>query len=302
MLLASIPSPADNAIEIGPLTLRLYGALIALGVVAAVVITQRRWAARGHDPDQIMTVAMWAVPFGVVGARLYHVITDNERFRGNWLEALEVWSGGLGIWGAISGGALGAVIAARRHDMPMLELADAVAPGLLVAQAIGRLGNWFNQELFGRPTDLPWGLEIDPENRPAEYADVETFHPTFLYEALWNLGLAALLVFVAPRVLRLRPGSVFALYVVGYTFGRLWIELVRIDPASEVLGQRVNVWVSLLVLAGGLAAFFYLQRRGDPEGDDLDGDRDRGDDAEAVDVDVDLRDDDLDSEATEPTP
>lgn len=290
MLFASIPSPSDNVIEIGPLDLRVYGALIALGVVAAVLITQRRWAARGHDPDEITTVAMWAVPFGIVGARVYHVITDNERFRGNWGEAFEIWSGGLGIWGAISGGALGAVIAARRHDMPMLELADAVAPGLLVAQAIGRLGNWFNQELFGRPTDLPWGLEIDPEHRPAEYAEFETFHPTFLYEALWNLGVAALLVFVAPRVLRLRPGSVFALYVVGYTLGRLWIELVRIDPASEVLGQRVNVWVSLLVMAGGIVAFVWLQRRGEPEIAPADGE-----------VDVDLSDDDLDNEASEPT-
>ncbi|MEM8904968.1 MAG: prolipoprotein diacylglyceryl transferase [Actinomycetota bacterium] len=263
-VLASIPSPGDNAIDLGPLSLRAYGILIALGVVAAVWLTQRRWAARGHDPDQITTVAMWAVPFGVVGARIYHVITDNERFRGNWGEAFEIWSGGLGIWGAIAGGAVGAMIAARRTGISMLELADAVAPGLLVAQAIGRLGNWFNQELFGRPSDLPWALEIDPEHRPAEYLDVETFHPTFLYEALWNLAVAAFLIFVAPRVFRhARDGAIFALYVVGYTFGRLWIELVRIDPASEVLGQRVNVWVSLLVMAGGLVAFLRLRR--DPE-------------------------------------
>ncbi len=258
---ASIPSPSSNAIELGPFSIRAYGLLIALGVVAAVWITQRRWAAKGHDPEQITTMALWAVPAGIIGARLYHVITDNQRFRGNWLEAFEIWSGGLGIWGAIAGGAVGAVIAARRHDMPMGELADAVAPGLLVAQAIGRLGNWFNQELFGRPSDLPWAVEIDPEHRPAEYLDVETFQPTFLYEALWNLFIAALLVFVAPRFLRhARPGAVFALYVVGYTFGRLWIELVRIDPASEVLGQRVNVWVSLLVMAGGLVAFLRLRR------------------------------------------
>ncbi|MEO1062741.1 MAG: prolipoprotein diacylglyceryl transferase [Actinomycetota bacterium] len=259
-VIASIPSPGSNSIELGPLSLRAYGLLIAIGVVAAVWLTQRRWAAKGHDPEQITTMAMWAVPFGVVGARIYHVITDNERFRGNWAEAFEIWSGGLGIWGAIAGGAVGAMIAARRNDMPMAELADAVAPGLLVAQAIGRLGNWFNQELFGRPSDLPWALEIDPEHRPAEYLDVETFHPTFLYEMIWNLAVAAFLIFVVPRILpRLRDGGVFALYVVGYTFGRLWIELVRIDPASEVLGQRVNVWVSLLVMAGGLVAFWRLR-------------------------------------------
>ncbi len=262
-VLASIPSPSSNAIELGPFSLRAYGILIALGVVAAVWITQRRWAAMGHDPEQITTIAMWAVPAGVIGARIYHVITDNQRFRGNWLEAFEVWSGGLGIWGAIAGGAVGALYAAKRNDMPMAELADAVAPGLLVAQAIGRLGNWFNQELFGRPSDLPWALEIDVEHRPAEYLEFETFHPTFLYEALWNLTVAALLVFVVPRVLRhARPGAVFALYVVGYTFGRLWIELVRIDPASEVLGQRVNVWVSILVMVGGVIAFLRL--RGGP--------------------------------------
>lgn len=262
MLIASIPSPGTDALELGPLTLRLYGALIALGIVAAVTITQRRWSARGHSPDDITAVAVWAVPFGVVGARLYHVITDNERYRDNWLEAFEIWSGGLGIWGAIAGGALGVIIAARRLSMPLLELADAVAPGLLVAQAIGRLGNWFNQELFGRPTDLPWALEIDPEHRPAEYADVATFHPTFLYEALWNLALAGALIWLLPRVWpQRRPGTTFALYVVGYTFARLWIELVRIDPASEVLGQRVNVWVSLLVMVGGLVAVVRLQRR-----------------------------------------
>ncbi|MEM9035307.1 MAG: prolipoprotein diacylglyceryl transferase [Actinomycetota bacterium] len=262
MLLASIPSPATNALELGPLTLRIYGALIAVGIVAAVLISQRRWAARGHSPDDITSIAMWAVPFGVIGGRLYHVITDNEKYRGNWIEALEIWSGGLGIWGAIGGGALGAMIAARRMGLPLLDLADTIAPALLVAQAIGRFGNWFNQELFGRPTDLPWGLEIDPENRPAEFADVETFHPTFLYEAIWNLGLAALLIFVLPRVWPGRkPGSTIALYVVGYTIGRLWIELVRIDPASEVLGQRVNVWVSLLVMASGLVALVWLQRR-----------------------------------------
>lgn len=253
VVVASIPSPGSNALEIGPLKLNAYGLMIALGVVAAVWLCQRRWAARGHDPEDIIAIAMVAVPAGVVGARIYHVITDNERYRDNWLEAFELWNGGLGIWGGVAGGVLGAYFVIARRGLPFLELLDVAAPALPLAQAIGRLGNWFNQELFGRPTDLPWGLEIDLEHRPVEYLEYETFHPTFAYEALWNLLLVAYLLTLGTRVAeRLGPGRLFAQYVVGYTLGRLWIELVRIDPASELWGQRVNVWTSLVVMAAGL--------------------------------------------------
>lgn len=259
-MLASIPSPGDNVISLGPLDLRAYGILIALGALTAVWLTQRRYEAAGGDPLRIQRLAMWAIPAGIIGARAYHVATDFDRFRDDFWEAFRIWGGGLGIWGAISAGALVGWWLANREGWDKANMLDAAAPAIPLAQAIGRLGNWFNQELFGRPSDLPWALEIDPEHRPAEYLDVETFHPTFLYEMIWNLAVAAFLIFVVPRVLpRLRDGGVFALYVVGYTFGRLWIELVRIDPASEVLGQRVNVWVSLLVMAGGLVAVWRLR-------------------------------------------
>ncbi len=268
-MLASIPSPGRNVIEIGPVDLRVYGLAIAAGVLASVWITQRRWAARGGDPDAISRIAMWGVPFGVVGARLYHVATDWKRFRGDWWSVVEIWEGGLGIWGGIGLGTVGGLIAARRMRLRPGPLLDAAAPALPVAQALGRLGNWFNQELFGRPTDLPWGLEIDPSHRPDRYADVATFHPTFLYEILWNLALALLLAWLGPRLARRwRPGALFALYVAGYTVGRLWIELVRIDPASELLGQRINVWTSLLLMAAALGAFAWLRRSpADADGD-----------------------------------
>jgi prolipoprotein diacylglyceryl transferase len=208
------------------------------------------------------------VPAGIIGARIYHVATDFDRYRDDLASAVEIWSGGLGIWGAISGGALGAILACRRHGYPVGLLADAIAPALLVAQAIGRVGNYFNQELFGRPTDLPWALEIDAEHRPDGFLEFETFHPTFLYEALWNLALAALIVVVGGRLTRgSARGAQFALYVMGYTVGRLMIELVRIDPATELFGQRINVWTSIVVFLGAAVAFVLLRRRGaaDPE-------------------------------------
>jgi len=257
-MLASIPSPSSNAIEIGPIDLRAYGVLIALGVFAAVWLTSKRWESQGGDPMVIQQLAMWGIPAGVIGARLYHVITDFDRFQGNYGEIPQIWKGGLGVWGAVAGGALAVLWVARRdgHDAP--GLLEATAPALPLAQAIGRLGNWFNQELFGKPTDLPWGLEIDRERRPVEYAGEDTFHPTFLYEALWNLGLVAVIVWVVPRVWpNMRRGTSFAVYVFGYTVGRLWVELLRIDPATKVLGTRVNVWVSIIV---GLTALTFVIR------------------------------------------
>jgi prolipoprotein diacylglyceryl transferase len=245
-MLASIPSPSDNSINIGGLELRAYGLAIALGVIAAVWIARRRWAARGGDPDDISRIALWAVLAGLIGARLYHVLTDLDRFEGRWLHVFAIWEGGLGIpGGLIAGVGTGAFIAHRR-GLPVAELLDVVAPALPVAQAIGRLGNWFNQELFGRPTDLPWGLEIDPQHRPAGYLDVATFHPTFLYEALWNLALAGGLVLWERHHPGARPGRLFALYVAGYAVGRAWVEALRIDPAAHLFGVRWNIWMSAI--------------------------------------------------------
>ncbi|HSP04135.1 MAG TPA: prolipoprotein diacylglyceryl transferase [Acidimicrobiales bacterium] len=260
-VLASLPSPPDNAISIGPLELRAYGLFIAIGAIVAVGIARRRWASlTGSDSDAIGDVAVWAIPAGFVGARLYHVITDWHRFEDAPLDAFKVWEGGLGIPGAILLGAVVGVAVARRkgYDVPLLM--DAVAPALPVAQAIGRLGNWFNQELFGRPTDLPWGLEIDPDRRPEGYETVETFHPTFLYEALWNLALAAFLV-VLGRKKVLRPGQLFVLYVGGYALGRLWVEALRIDTATRIAGVRVNLWVSGLTIVAAAVWFLWWQRR-----------------------------------------
>jgi prolipoprotein diacylglyceryl transferase len=251
-ILASIPSPSDNAIKIGGLELRAYGLAIALGVIAAVWISRRRWAARGGDPDDISRIALWAVLAGLIGARLYHVITDHDRFEGRWLHAFAVWEGGLGIpGGLIAGVGVGAYVAHRR-GLPVAQLLDVVAPALPVAQAIGRLGNWFNQELFGRPTDLPWGLEIDPAHRPAGYLNVTTFHPTFLYEALWNLALAGGLVLWERHHPNSRPGRLFALYVAGYAVGRAWVEALRIDPATRLFGVRWNIWMSLIAFVGAV--------------------------------------------------
>ena len=194
--IASIPSPGRSSLHVGPLELRAYGLMIGLAVVVAVLIAQRRWAARGGDPNDITALAVWAVPAGLVGARLYHVVTDLSRFEGRWWHIPAVWEGGLGIPGGIAAGVLAGVVVARRRALPVADLLDVVAPAIPVAQAIGRLGNWFNQELYGRPTDLPWALRIDPEHRPDGLAAVATYHPTFLYEAVWNLGLAAVLVLV----------------------------------------------------------------------------------------------------------
>ena len=258
VIFAAIPSPSSNSISIGPVELRAYGIMIALGVLAAVWLTTRRWERHGGDPEQIQRMAMWAIPAGLVGGRLYHVITDFDRFRGNYGEIPQVWHGGLGVWGAVALGTLAALYFARREGMDIGALLDAAAPALPLGQAIGRFGNWFNQELFGRPTDLAWGLEIDVAHRPSQFLGESTFHPTFLYESLWNLGVVAVIIWVVPRVVpRLRLGTSFAVYVLCYTVGRLWIELMRIDPATRVFGARVNVWVSILV---GVAALVVVAR------------------------------------------
>jgi phosphatidylglycerol---prolipoprotein diacylglyceryl transferase len=267
--IASLPSPPSNAIHIGPLQLRAYGLSIALGVLAAIWIAQRRWSDRGGDPADLTLLALWSVAAGLIGARIYHVITDYQRFEGRWLHTFAVWEGGLGIPGGLIAGVLTGAWIAHRRGLPVAQLLDVVAPAIPVAQAIGRLGNWFNQELYGRPTNLPWGLHIDPEHRPAGYQHIATYHPTFLYEALWNLALAGLLILYERRHPAARPGRLFALYVAGYALGRLWVEALRIDPASRIAGLRVNIWVSILALAASttwLAATRHRRPRpGPPE-------------------------------------
>jgi prolipoprotein diacylglyceryl transferase len=261
-VLAGIPSPSQGVWHLGPFPVRAYALCILLGIGIAVWLGDRRWRARGGAQGTVADVAVWAVPFGVVGGRLYHVVSSPDAYfgpDGDLWRALRIWEGGLGIWGAIALGAVGAWIGCRRSGVRLASFADAVAPGILLAQAVGRFGNYFNQELFGGPTTLPWGLEIDPQNRPARYADVETFHPTFAYEALWNTGAAALLLW-ADRRFRLGHGRVFWGYVVLYTLGRVWIEALRVDPAEQVLGLRLNIWTSLLVCALGAAAFAVSAR------------------------------------------
>ena len=253
-LVASIPSPSFN--QIGPF--RLYGLAIALGVIAAVLISSKRWEERGGNPDDIGTIAIWAVPAGVIGARIYHVATDWKTYQDDWVGALKITQGGLGIPGGIFLGVVVGLLVVRAKKLPKLELLDVVAPALPIAQAIGRFGNYFNQEVFGRPTKLPWGLEIDPQFRPAGDEAFATYHPTFLYEGLWNVALALLLVWLDKRK-RLRPGELFTLYVLGYAVGRLWVEALRSDPASLIFGIRINIWMSVIV--GLLAAAVLVRNR-----------------------------------------
>jgi prolipoprotein diacylglyceryl transferase len=251
---SSIPSPPEGEWHLGPIPIRAYALAILAGILVAIWLGNKRWIARGGEPGVVGDIAIWAVPFGIVGARLYHVATDWELYFAEGedpLEALQIWDGGLGVWGAIALGGVGAWIACRRRGIPLPAVADALAPGIVLAQAIGRWGNWFNQELFGRPTDLPWGLEIDRELRPSQFVEAETFHPTFLYESLWSIGVALVLLW-ADRKFRMGHGRVFALYVALYTVGRGWIESLRIDPANEVLGLRLNVWTSILVFVGAV--------------------------------------------------
>jgi prolipoprotein diacylglyceryl transferase len=299
-IVAAIPSPSSGSLHLGPFQLRAYGLMIALGVIAAVALGGRRleWAGTGKR-DDLAAAAMWGVPAGVIGARLYHVATDWKSFKGDWGRVFKVWEGGLGIWGGIGLGVIVGVWAMRRRGISAANTLGAVAPALALAQAIGRWGNWWNQELFGRPTTLPWALKIDPANRPAAYADSPTFHPTFLYESLWSLALCGALLWIDRRY-RPRPLRLFAMYVAGYTLARFFIERLRVDKASLVLGLRVNEWVAALIF---LAAVAYLvATRGaqrEPVGAFADGDIDEGDDEHVGATDVhdhiDAVDDDADA-------
>ena len=258
MTLASIPSPSSGTLELGPLTIHMYGVMLLLGIAACIWLTGVRWTRRGGDWDLIFRVAVWGVAAGIVGARLYHIATSWDELPDEWWGPVAVWEGGLGIWGGIAAGVLVGSWIARRSGASALELLDAAAPGLLVAQAIGRVGNWWNQELFGGPTDLPWGLEIDPARRPVDHLAEPTFHPTFLYEGLWNL-LAAAVLLLLDRRFRFRPPALFALYVSLYTAFRFFLEQVRVDPARELGGMRINAWVSLVVFVASTAFFVWWQ-------------------------------------------
>ncbi|AXI77037.1 prolipoprotein diacylglyceryl transferase [Peterkaempfera bronchialis] len=263
MDLAFIPSPSRGVIHLGPIPLRAYAFCIIIGVVVAVWLGSRRWVARGGAAHTVGDVAVWAVPFGLVGGRLYHVITDHQLYFGagkHPLDALKIWNGGLGIWGAIALGAVGAWVGCRRAGVPLPAWADAVAPGIALAQACGRWGNWFNQELFGKPTTLPWGLEIDYDHRPDATKALATYHPTFLYESLWCIGVA-LLVLWADRRFRLGHGRAFALYVAAYTVGRFWIEYLRVDEAHHLLGLRLNDWTSIVVFLGAVVYLVLSAKR-----------------------------------------
>jgi prolipoprotein diacylglyceryl transferase len=262
MLPSEIPSPSQSVWHLGPLPIRAYALCILLGVALAIFVGERRFVARGGRPGTVGDVAVLAVPFGLVGARAYHVATDPELYFGSGrhpIDALYIWRGGLGIWGGIALGVLGGWIACRLYRVRLPAFADAVAPGIVLAQAVGRFGNWFNQELFGRPTSHWWGLEIDPAHRPPGYEDFSTFQPTFLFESVWDVGTAVFVV-LADRRWRLGHGRAFALYVMAYTAGRGWIEYLRIDTVNHFLGLRLNVWTSIVVFALATTYFVVVGR------------------------------------------
>jgi prolipoprotein diacylglyceryl transferase len=263
VIFAAIPSPTQSQIEIGPLTFHFYALSIITGIIAAVFIGNKRYVALGGRAGVVSDVAIYAVPFGIIGGRLYHVISSPQAYfgtNGDPLSALYIWQGGLGIWGAISIGLLGAYIGYRRNksrgDVSFASFADALAPGLLIAQGIGRWGNWFNKELFGRELNAPWALEIPLAYRPIGYSSVETFHPVFLYESIWCF-IAALILIKVGSSRKFAPGSIFALYVALYCLGRALIETIRIDEANLIFGVRLNVWTSVVLL---FASLIYLRQ------------------------------------------
>ncbi|HEY3714111.1 MAG TPA: prolipoprotein diacylglyceryl transferase [Jatrophihabitantaceae bacterium] len=271
--MASIPSPTRAVWHLGPIPVRAYALCIVVGIFVALAVASRRWRARGGKSDDIWDVAGWAIVFGIIGGRLYHVITDYEKYfdKGKHpLDAFKIWDGGLGIWGAIALGVLGAWIGCYRKGIRLTAFADAAIPGVVAAQGIGRWGNWFNNELYGRPTNVPWRLEIHDIDvttgraQPCGFGHLGQtvcgyYHPTFLYESLWDLALAVALIWAARRW-KLGRGNTFALYAMGYTVGRFWIEAMRSDYAHRFFGLRLNDWASVIVFVGALA--WFLRHRG----------------------------------------
>jgi prolipoprotein diacylglyceryl transferase len=274
---AYIPSPSRNGFYIGPLFVHAYGLAYVLAVAAAIFITRWRWRRAGGDPDLCYEAAAWGFPAGLIGGRIYFLITTPSQIPPHWWGPFAIWKGGLGIWGGILGGVLGGLYIVRKRLTrgDVLRFMDATAPGLLVAQAIGRIGNYFNQELFGKPSKLPWALKISPDHRPPGFESHATFQPTFLYEIIWNLGLAGFLIWLGYRR-RIKPPGLMALYVAGYSGFRLFEENLRIDYSVHVLGMRLNFWIALLVCLAGLAWFVWIQRNGKTEPLPLDGPREHG--------------------------
>jgi prolipoprotein diacylglyceryl transferase len=260
-LLAFIPSPSSNGIRIGPLFLHAYGLAYVVGVAAAIFICRRRWEAEGGSRDLVYEVAMWGFPAGLIGGRLYFDITSFNLMPKTWWGPFAIWQGGLGIWGGILFGALAGIWVLHRRHVDIPRFMDAAVPGILVAQAVGRIGNYFNQELFGKPTTLPWGLEISPAHRPVGYEHFATFNPTFLYEFIFDLVLAALLVWLG-KTGRVRHPGLFALYVAGYSAFRIFEESLRIDPSTRYFGLRLIFYVAGLLCIAGLVWFWRIQRGG----------------------------------------
>jgi prolipoprotein diacylglyceryl transferase len=257
-----IPTPSSSSIELGAITIHYYALCILLGIVVALVVGRARWIRAGGIPSELYDLAIYVIPAGIIGGRLYHVLTTPELYfgvKGRFSDAFKIWEGGMGIWGAV---ALGSFVAYlyfrhRRRSISFVLALDALAPGLLIAQAIGRWGNWFNHELFGSPTRLPWALKIPVADRPTGYIHFSTFQPTFLYESIWCLICAGVILFL-PAIRRLRPGNTFLLYISLYCLGRVWIETLRIDRAHVILGLRLNVWVAIIC---GLASTIAIIRR-----------------------------------------
>jgi prolipoprotein diacylglyceryl transferase len=265
---AYLPSPPSNGFYLGPLFVHAYGLAYVFAVLAAVTIAARRWEAVGGNRQLVYDVALWGFPAGVIGGRLYFIATSWNEVPPHWWGPFAVWDGGLGIWGGIALGALAGIWVLRRHGANVPLFMNAAAPALLVAQAIGRVGNYFNQELFGGPSTLPWALEISPAHRPAGYAQFATFQPTFLYELIWNLLLAGALVWLGHHR-KIRPPGLFALYVAGYSFARIGEELLRVDPAHHIFGLRVNFYVATILCLAGLAWFVKIQRGGKGAAEEL---------------------------------
>ncbi len=252
----SIPSPSSGSFDLGPLTLRAYGLMIALGVLAAVWLMAKRFEQKSLNPEHASAIAMWLVPAGLVGARAYHVVTDWRRFEGDWIRAIKIWEGGLGILGGLVFGVGAAVFYCRQKELDLKTVTDIVAPTLPLAQLIGRWGNYFNQELFGRPTDLPWGLEINLQKRPAGFQSEDTFHPTFLYESIWNL-LVVFALLKIEKMKKLPSGFLLPAYFALYSIGRLWVEALRIDEATQWGGMRINIWIFGIVAVASIASIFF---------------------------------------------
>jgi len=259
-MLASIPSPSFNSFDIGPLTIHIYGILMGIAVATAYIVVTRRYEKLGGDRKVAEAAGFWCIVIGFIGARAAYVLPRLGDYSNDWLGVFRMWEGGIALFGGLTMGTLTAVYVVRRRGGDFWRFADAVSVALPAAQAIGRWGNYFNQELFGTPTRLPWGLQIDPENRPAKYLDAETFHPTFLYEMLWNIGIIVLLLWLE-RHRKLRRGMLLGVYAVLYSVGRFLLELIRTDSPYRFWGLSRNGWYSLLVIVAGLGLLWWLQRR-----------------------------------------